>query len=564
MLGLLVLALYLPGFFALPVVDRDEARFAQASRQMLQTGDVVVPRVLGKPRLNKPPLVYWAQSGAGWVLTLGDVSRDRVWMYRVPSLLAGIGSVWCVWRLGRRLFDARVAWLAGLMLGACPIMFWEAHQARADMLLVLWTTLAMWRLWEVLEASRHGRSTLVPAIWLWAAVGLGVLTKGPITPLLVVLGTLGVCAVEGRWRALRAIRPLLGVVVVAGMVGPWVALVMRSVGFEAYTKIVYDEVLGRSLEPKEGHDGPPLYHAVLTAVLLWPGSLLLWFGLSRLVRVGLVGEVPAGGRGWLGRAHGWLASRKPGRAQEVFLLAWLVPGWWVFEVVSTKLPHYTMPLYPALALILARGGLSGATWLARAGQGRVIRTLGGGWSIVGLGWLAALAAFGWLALRNPVQGATLWSGTLVGGVAGLMIWFHLRSQRFLGTNRVRGMLPLGLGIFGVIAAGIGWSIPNIEDAWVSRRVVEALATIERGKPRPFAAASFVEDSLVFESRGRVECMELHKLDDWLVANPDGVVLVPGWHASARGWKVLTSVEGFNYTKGVRVDLVLCERKGPSQ
>src|SRR4051812_21387330 len=67
----LCLAVYLPGFFAIPVVDRDEARFAQASRQMLESGDYVVPRVQGTPRLNKPPLIYWLQATAARVLTGG-------------------------------------------------------------------------------------------------------------------------------------------------------------------------------------------------------------------------------------------------------------------------------------------------------------------------------------------------------------------------------------------------------------------------------------------------------------------------------------------------------------
>lgn len=564
MLAVLTLALYLPGFIALPVVDRDEARFAQASRQMAESGDVVVPRVLGRPRLNKPPLVYWAQSASAWVLTLGEVRGDAAWMYRGPSLLAGVGSVLLTWRLGRGMFDARVGWLAGVLLAACPIMFWEAHQARADMLLVMCTTLAMWGLWETLAASRHGRSTLRPALWLWIAVGLGVMTKGPITPMLVVLAVLGVCMLERGWRALRAVRPLLGLVIVACMALPWVVLVGRSVGWDVYARTIYDEVLGRSLEAKEGHDGPPLFHAACAAVLFWPGSLLLWFGLARALRVGLAdARVPGErtGGNWLARAHGWLSSRVAGRAQETFVLAWVVPGWWVFEAVSTKLPHYTMPLYPALALLCARGGLSGAGWLRGAGEGRVVRTLGGAWSIIGLALCAGVATLAWLAVRGPGQSAVFVSGAIVGAATGLAIWFHVKCQRHLGQRRVRGMLPLGLGLFVVAVVVIGWSVPNIDGAWVSRRVVTALNRIDPGQARPFAASVFVEDSLVFESRGRVECIELYELDGWIDANPTGVMLVPASYAYTRGWKTLTGVEGFNYTKGSMVNLVLCERAG---
>src|SRR3954469_22250603 len=96
--GLLVIlcfAVYLPGLSAWPCVDRDEARFAQASRQMMESRDFVVPRVQGRVRLNKPPLIYWLQSAVARVLA-GD-GLDAIWMYRVPSLLAAIAAVLATW-----------------------------------------------------------------------------------------------------------------------------------------------------------------------------------------------------------------------------------------------------------------------------------------------------------------------------------------------------------------------------------------------------------------------------------------------------------------------------------
>ena len=97
----------LPGLGGLPVVDRDEARFAQASRQMLESSTLegwIVPRVGDRPRLNKPPLIYWMQSGVAWVATGGDPSMDRIWMYRLPSVLAALFAAGLTWWLGRRMF----------------------------------------------------------------------------------------------------------------------------------------------------------------------------------------------------------------------------------------------------------------------------------------------------------------------------------------------------------------------------------------------------------------------------------------------------------------------------
>jgi hypothetical protein len=162
-LVLLCCTVYLPGFFSIPPVDRDESRFAQASRQMfesvalpegerdaeLHSGGLAVPMVGGKPRLNKPPLIYWLQGGSAAVFTGGDPLADAIWMYRVPSLVAGLVIVLATWRLGCSMFDPRVGWVGACLLAVSPVFVWEAHQARADMVMVAWTTLAMGQLWKL-------------------------------------------------------------------------------------------------------------------------------------------------------------------------------------------------------------------------------------------------------------------------------------------------------------------------------------------------------------------------------------------------------------------------------
>src|SRR5215813_11547169 len=107
-LGLLGLCLvvYLPGFFTIPAVDRDESRFAQASRQMFESvalpaaerdgrhaGGLLMPMVQDRPRLNKPPLIYWLQAGSAAVFTWGRPEHDAIWLYRVPSLIAAVVAV---------------------------------------------------------------------------------------------------------------------------------------------------------------------------------------------------------------------------------------------------------------------------------------------------------------------------------------------------------------------------------------------------------------------------------------------------------------------------------------
>jgi 4-amino-4-deoxy-L-arabinose transferase-like glycosyltransferase len=431
-MGLIILCLlvYIPGLWTIPPVDRDESRFAQASRQMLESGTLegwVVPRVQDKPRLNKPPLIYWAQATSAAIL--GDApgqwawldgGSENIWVYRVPSVLGAIATVLMTWRLGARMFDPRAGWLAAALLAVCPIVVWDAHQARADQLLLALTTATMfslWRLWS--RTPRHAADEALRirgsgwSITFWLFLSLGIMAKGPITPMIAGLTCVTLSVVSREWRWLRRLRPVMGVVIVLAAVSPWVYLVGHEVGWSKYLKIVYDETIGRSAGAKEGHWGPPGYHIVLLGVLFWPGSLLTAAAIGRAWRRGMrrqdtslsrdrkgasaceqvggadprqsvssdfqqsgsftpyaestvpdrttavrSGAPRAPLRSRLRRVWESLRDARPSRRAELFLLAWMLPSWVVFELVSTKLPHYTMPLYPAVALISARMLLS--------------------------------------------------------------------------------------------------------------------------------------------------------------------------------------------------------------
>ncbi|MFT3684303.1 MAG: glycosyltransferase family 39 protein [Phycisphaerales bacterium] len=280
-------------------MDRDECRFAQASRQMFEqaalpldeqdrridsatglpggmhSGGWVVPMYGTKPRLNKPPLTYWVQVASAAVMTGGHPERDAMWMYRLPSVLSAIGTVLIVWRLGLKMFDPRAAWLGAVLLAVSPMIVWDAHQARSDQLLTLCTTGAMACLWGVVgrvgasrglgkaefrldqgaAAGSEAKPRLAPGprlrrglvvVGLWVCVGLGVMTKGFITPL-VVLGAVGaMCVVKRSWRPLWATRPVVGMVIVLLVAAPWVWLLSWQVGLDVYAREVWKETFLRS------------------------------------------------------------------------------------------------------------------------------------------------------------------------------------------------------------------------------------------------------------------------------------------------------------------------------
>ena len=386
---LLALVVLLPGLESIPVVDRDEARFAQASRQMLDSGTLegwTIPRVGEKTRLSKPPLVYWMQAGSAGLFTGFDTARDAIWMYRLPSLLAALGTILLTWRLGTRMFGGPTGLLAGALLAICPLIAFDAHMARADELMVFCTTAAM----AALHACwmRECRGEHAP-IWLtttlWACIGLGMLAKGPITPMVVLLTAVTLALWTRRAGWLWRLRPISGLLTALIVFLPWVFLAVGAVGYETLRDIAYDEVVVRSSTGRESHGAPPGYHLVLLVALLWPGSLLTGLAFGRAWSRSRGRQDAAGSIA--GSALKLLTGPARGRHAECFLVAWLLPAWIVFELAATKLPHYPLPLYPAVALLSARAVLAGSRAFPSLGTlgprlGFVV------WYVIGLGIIA--------------------------------------------------------------------------------------------------------------------------------------------------------------------------------
>ena len=324
---------FLPGFLQIPPVDRDEARFAQASKQMIETGDYVNIRFQDEPRFKKPVGIYWLQS---FVVRAARATGVRhalttIWLYRLPSLAGAIGAVWLTYWAALALVSRRAAVLAALMMAASVLLGVEARLATTDATLLLTTVAAMGGLAR-LYVSAHGRPLSRAQGWgaaavIWTALAAGVLLKGPV---IVLVAALCVAALVIRDRSIRwlaGLRPLVGLVWFAALVLPWFLTVSAQSGPALIADSTRD-ILPKLFRGMEGHGAPPGYYFVLFWVTFWPGSMLA---------------------GLAGRAV-WTSRREPATS---FLLAWLVSTWFVFELAATKMPHYVLPLYPAAAILIA-------------------------------------------------------------------------------------------------------------------------------------------------------------------------------------------------------------------
>jgi 4-amino-4-deoxy-L-arabinose transferase-like glycosyltransferase len=567
-LTLLVLALTLPGLRTIPVTDRDEARYAQASRQMLESGDYVQIRFLEEPRNKKPAGIYWLHTLSVRLTGL----KDEILPYRLVSVAGVLLAVWLVYALARRILPGE-ALLPALAFAASPLLIAEAHAATTDAMLLATVCAAQLSLARLYLDGPDGRPSLMAALGFWVALGAGILIKGPLTPVIAGLTILTLCLYERDVRWLRALRPALGVPLLLLIVLPWLVAIQSKTSF--LQDSVGKDFLAKVKEGKESHGAPFGAYLAAAGFLFWPLFPLAWRGL---------------GAAW--------RTRREDRTGR-FLLAWLIPSWLVFELAPTKLPHYVLPLYPVLAFLAVRGCTA---WAADAAGGEP-----GGWRgrlwqvtcrIMDAVWFVAAAGF----VVGPVLAARLLGGAwdptalvagVAAGVAAVCAWRGRRSQ----GAAVLAAAGFALVFFPLL---LGLVAPRLADFWLTRRVAAMVARAAPEPPARIVSIGYTEPSVAFAfgSRtvltGGVEraVRELQQNPAALVLIQDAAAVPPRllpvseklWHkwtksltlsakqchrerflaaADAAGLRVreVAAEEGLNYTRGKRVRVILYRREG---
>lgn len=453
---LAVLVLALPGFVSLPPVDRDEVLFSQASRQMLETGDFVDIRFADQPRYKKPVGIYWMQAAAAAVTG----APDQIWSYRLISLLGVMGAAGFTWAIARRVTSGPGAVLAAVMLASCLVVGAEVRLAKTDAMQMAAILAGQWvlgRLW--LPSGRAQVPQAGAFVWLfWLALAVAILVKGPVGPLVMGTTLAGLCLVRRDLALLRALRPLWGLALVLLLVAPWfIAITLKSDG-AFWTASVGKDLIGKLAEGQENHGAPPGTYLAAVWVSFWPGSMLLAAALPGL---------------WALRWHPFMPMA----------LAWVVPTWVVFELTSTKLIHYTMPTYPALAILVVLAVEAGRLWR---------------WAGWLLAWVPAVVMVA-LGVMAGQLGLTLplifWPLAVLAAALGLAVPLALR----------RGMGPIGLA-GALVASGLGLSgavYPVLARTGGLWPATDLAALAQQHPGCALTVAGYGEPSLVFRMDARV-------------------------------------------------------------
>ncbi|MEL6316834.1 MAG: glycosyltransferase family 39 protein, partial [Pseudomonadota bacterium] len=545
MVALLALVLLAPGITSLGPIDRDETRFAQASKQMLESGDFVDIRLQDDPRHKKPVGIYWAQSAAAAIV--GDGAAAEIWAYRLPSLVGAILAALLTTWATRPLIGARASFLAGAMLAGLTVLSFEARVAKTDAALlaaIIAAQGALARLWFGVKDGPRERGLNI--FIFWTAIGLGFLIKGPI----VLLPAAGVILWMSLYdRSLAGIGRLglgWGIVWFLLIVGPWFAAIIVKTEGAFLAASLGEDLLGKVGQGKEAHGAPPGAYLIAFWGTFWPWTLIALMAAPRV----------------------WRWRRAP---ETAFLLGWIVPTWIVFELVATKLPHYVMPTYPAILALAAAAAIDGAArpvgWLYRVGvalwAGPAL-ALPIGFAVLPNVDLAALP--GTLRLA---EGGLVWEPIALGAVA---ILCFAAALRWLRSGVWIGFIRATLfGCAALYVSGYVFAFPATQAIWTSERmaaVTNALdaCVAERTGARPrIGSVRYHEASLVFLTRTDFELLEPAAAAAALIAEPNAMIWVerrrdaPFQAALAEGGgaaAALARTTGFNYARGKWVDLTL--------
>ncbi|MBZ0218175.1 MAG: glycosyltransferase family 39 protein, partial [Fimbriimonadaceae bacterium] len=444
------------------------------TRQMVASGDWIDIRLQDQPRYKQPIGIYWLQSVA--VSVLGTDCSAPIWVHRLPSLFGATFAVLLTYWVALPLVGARAAFLAGAILAASLILGVEARLAKTDATLLAATLLAQGVLARAYLSFKRPdtayftarKKWLYPALF-WTALAIGTLVKGPLIIAFVGLTIAGLAVVERSVAFMRILRPVIGFPWFLALTLPWYIAIGFWTDGAFYEKAVGFSIMGKITQGHEGHGAPPLTHFAVFWGIFWPGSLLFALTLKDI---------------WRQRKETWL----------LFLICWVVPAWITFELVATKLPHYLLPVFPAIA-IAAAGILSARQRIASSPvAAQIIRTL---LAVLGFAAIAFVMAAAWLAANQNVS----LRFTILSVLAILSVAATFRyTARALRDNDVMrfsaGLIVSMMAFYWLLYP----SLARIQLLWPGPQIATIIAAQKQCETPYLVSAGYGEASLVFHTR----------------------------------------------------------------
>jgi len=535
LLIILSAVIFIPGLFTLPIVDRDSPHFAQATKQMLETGNYWQIKFQQKARHLKPPGIYWLQAAS--VKVFSNVKAYRVWPYRIPSVLGGLLAILFTFYFTRKFYSKKVALFSAALLASAPLLIIESHLATTDAALLAAMVLMQGALWQIYVKSRKEETISWGLVLLfWLAMAAGVLIKG-ITPLVGFLTLISLAIVDRSLAIFRNTKFLWGLLILIGC-SVWLIPVSLAGKSNFLWDMIHGDLLPKLISGQQSHGMPPGYFLLIFTLMFFPGALFIWHGIM-----------------W-----GWQQRKQ---AIERFLLAWIIPTWIFFELVHTKLPEYVLPTYPAIAILVATAinNHRAIKWLKiPAFLNKLQHAI---WLIFGI-----LLSGAFLYIPYFVTGN--WS--ILGIIAAIIIIIVMIAA-FINVYHHKYTRAAAITIIGTTLAFLPiwqWVLPSLKPLWISEKIVgiaKKYGSIAADKP--LLSVGYGEPSLVFLTGTRDVVFISPKQAMMLLKNNAGELVIVDKRLKSTllqsaqqeniKLQVLSTIRGFNYSKGRWITLILYEK-----
>ncbi|WP_026942336.1 ArnT family glycosyltransferase [Hellea balneolensis] len=541
---LLSLLVFLPGLSSLPVIDRDEARFAQASVQMAESGDLMDIRFQDQTRYKKPAGIYWLQTAA--IKVFAKDGERKIWAQRLPSVLGALLAVLATYWAAARMIGRRGAFIAAAMLAVSALVIFEAHIAKTDAMLAGLGACCF----GALAHMRHGGGR--KSSWVfWIALGLSIMIKGPVVPILCSLTLITLALWERRNGWMKLLLNLPAILVFILIWVPWTIAIWLMTDGAFFVESLGKDFGGKLISAQERHPGPPGYYLGTIWLTLWPGCLLLLPAFDFAIRAVRNGK----------------GSDAPVVKGMRLCLSWVVPYWILIELMPTKLPHYALPLFPALCVM---AGVAAVTLLA-VREFSVLRRINAAlFLIISAVLIAAVMAGQALYGQDGTSNSYLVYG--IGSIAGLCA---IIASFALWQSKMK------LGLISAFLAALVISVPTysyILPGLTQLRTADKMADILRAEgiklPRhggpAIVSPHFTEPSLVYRLGTSIDVTDKADLFDMATLEQGRVIILdqkrdmtPDIMANILNTaelaglclKTTQAFKGFNYSKGDPVELI---------
>lgn len=580
---------YLIGNADVPLWDRDEPRYAQCSRQMLESGDWVLPRYLGDLRMAKPPLIYWLQATS---MSLFGVNEFAA---RLPSAIAMALTLLLIAVTVRRAMSVEHAFWAVLVMATSVMTVVSAKACLTDSVLLLFITIAQLCLYLIWTGRRSWGVFAV----LGVAIGLALLTKGPVGLGIHAMTFIGYGVLTWtarKWpptagtvdtpadprqsssttdarRGSLWIKSLAAAAIAIAVCVPWIVLVEqrwralppevraeaaakgserkraanpdapRSTGEHGYVwTVIEKEIIDRSKTGQEGHWGPPGYYAAAIWGIYLPWSLLL---PATLV----------------------LAWRRRHLVHIRFALGAVLGPWLMFEIVQTKLPHYMLPSFVPLAILTADAIVQCLRHGVAALTDRHFRRGVVAWAIV----FALLGSAPWLAAMYFTPQP--WIVLAIVSVAAIAYSAYV-CRTFLAGRPQQALVSMGLGAMLIYALLFRVFIPACDYLKLAPKTADTLIAEKATAPGSVLMLDYKEPSLAFYQGGTIREHSATIVTDKLLATTPTVnwyvITRDVWNASApkpgeadvrEKLEIVKTFRGLDAADGMRnVEVMVVRRK----